>query len=82
MTLLRKFFGGHPATNITFDSLHCRHESLAPMWENIHDMGETDKITRYRCLGCGLFLSAAAAPQDAHRGQATTSPSSVTPAAA
>jgi hypothetical protein len=42
------------------------------MWETIEEMGESDKISRYRCLNCGVFLSTAAAPQDAVRHGATT----------
>jgi hypothetical protein len=67
MALLPKVFGKSHTINAKADPLHCRHESLAPMWENIQDMGEIDKISRYRCLGCGVFLSADAAPRDANR---------------
>jgi hypothetical protein len=83
MTFLQKFFGSTRSSDVKSDALHCRHESLSPMWENIEDMGEVDKVSRYRCLGCGVFLSTASAPQDAHRGQARTgAPNGVTHAAA
>jgi hypothetical protein len=53
------------------------------MWESIQDMGEVDRISRYRCLGCGVFLAAGDASREANRLQATAAnPSGVTNAAA
>ncbi|MGD9890129.1 MAG: hypothetical protein AB7R89_26665 [Dehalococcoidia bacterium] len=83
MALFPKIFSNSRTKDTKADALHCRHESLSPMWENIEDMGEVDKISRYRCLGCGVFLSIDAAPRDATCTQATAAArSDVTSAAA
>ena len=71
MTFFQKIFGGSRADGMQQDGIHCRHASLSPMWENIEDMGEADKVSRYRCLDCGAFLSASSAPQHAERTEAT-----------
>lgn len=76
MTFFEKVFGGSHADDTQKDDLHCRHASLSPMWENIEEMGESDKISRYRCLDCGVFLAASSAPQDAERAEATSAASS------
>jgi hypothetical protein len=34
----------------------CRHTELTPMWDNVADMGERGKISRYRCLSCQTIL--------------------------
>ena len=26
------------------------------MWENVADMGQSDKVSRYRCLSCQEFI--------------------------
>jgi hypothetical protein len=56
MAILSKFLGNAHTSNQKANVLHCRHESVSPMWESVQDMGEIDKISRYRCLDCGVFL--------------------------
>jgi hypothetical protein len=54
MTWLDKLFG---ATKHTSDeSTPCSHASLSPMWDSVQDMGDSAKITRYRCGDCAAFL--------------------------
>jgi hypothetical protein len=72
MSFFEKILRGSRSSDDGNDGLHCRHGSLSPMWENIDDMGNADKISRYRCLDCGVFLSTAAAPRDATRHDATS----------
>lgn len=71
MSFFQKLLTGTRPNSPALDGLHCDHASLSPMWESVTDMGESDKVSRYRCLGCGVFLDATTAPRDADRGQAT-----------
>jgi hypothetical protein len=35
----------------------CRHLMLGQRWDNVADMGQEDKVTEYRCQGCGQRFS-------------------------
>lgn len=35
----------------------CPHTALVAQWETADDMGKDDKITGYRCEGCGATFS-------------------------
>ncbi len=39
------------------ERMPCRHANLSAMRESVADMGERDKINRYRCLDCQQILS-------------------------
>ena len=53
MTMLSRFLNRFGATaDQEPDHLPCRHPSLSPMWESVQDMGERDKISRYKCEAC------------------------------
>ena len=59
MTMLDKFLNRVGATADREPAhLPCRHPSLAPMWESVQDMGERDKISRYKCEACQHILPA------------------------
>jgi hypothetical protein len=64
MTWLDRLFGG---TKHDDGATHvCRHPSLTPMWENVEEMGDPDKVTRYRCRECSEFLPLSAGRDRAH----------------
>jgi hypothetical protein len=31
----------------------CEHVTLIPSWDSAADIGSADKVSRYRCEGCG-----------------------------
>lgn len=35
----------------------CPHTALVPQWETADEMGQHDKISGYRCEGCGATFS-------------------------
>jgi len=68
MSWLKKLFGGSRAQLAPVkDTSSCPHTKLAPMWESVHEMGEFDKISRYRCLDCGRYIPVAAVPSTARQ---------------
>jgi hypothetical protein len=68
MTLLDRLFGRLRKDVKQEDGdMVCRHGSLSPMWENVQDMGDAEKISRYRCLDCGANIPRESAPADATR---------------
>ena len=58
MTWLDKLFGAPKHDD--GETHECRHASLTPMWESVDEMGDSDKVSRYRCLDCSDFLPLAA----------------------
>ena len=41
------------------ESVQCPHTTLTPSWDSVSDMGNEDRITGFRCEGCGAHFSAA-----------------------
>jgi hypothetical protein len=60
MGLFNRFFSGRSSGQSGSADTVCRHTSLGPMWDSVADMGEQDRVSRYRCLDCHEILSAAA----------------------
>jgi hypothetical protein len=72
MSLLRTLLGrGNDPNKVVEDRL-CTHPELAPMWENVADMGRQDRISRYRCLDCLKVLSVGEWEQLTTQGRART----------
>lgn len=66
MALLDRLFKTSKAASFEVQR-PCRHPELAAMWDSVADMGERDKITRYRCLNCQIILPAAQVQLTAHQ---------------
>ncbi len=59
MTIVERLFGRRrPAISAEMPDA-CRHAEQTPMWDSVEDMGRSDRISRYKCLGCGAFLDVA-----------------------
>ena len=57
MKLLDRLFGKTIQNAHQADQATCLHPTLAPMWESVEEMGERDRISRYRCAECQALLS-------------------------
>lgn len=60
MGILSRLFGGkkeEPAAEVTSIEAECPHTALVPRWDSAEDMGKEDKISGYRCEGCGNSFS-------------------------
>jgi hypothetical protein len=57
----RLFGGGKKSGAVTVEeaaaAAECPHTALIPRWSNADDMGKEDKISGYRCEGCGGSFS-------------------------
>jgi len=60
MGFLSRLFGGkkkETADDIAAAAAECPHTALVPRWDSAEDMGKEDRISRYRCEGCGNTFS-------------------------
>jgi transposase-like protein len=60
MGFLSRLFGGkkeEPPDEAAVSAAECPHTALVPRWDSAEDMGKEDKISRYRCEGCGNTFS-------------------------
>ena len=52
MSWLRKRTGEHPPPDAEA-APKCEHVTLIPSWDRAEDMGNADRVSRYRCEACG-----------------------------
>lgn len=60
MGFLSRLFGGKkeaPAADVATTATECPHTALVPRWGSTEDMGKEDRISGYRCEGCGNSFS-------------------------
>lgn len=63
MSFISRIFGGskETATAEPLPPPQCGHATLTPRWDAAEDMGKADRVTSYRCEGCGIQVTPAEA---------------------
>lgn len=60
MSFLSRLFGRKKEPRVeeaAAEAAVCPHTALVPRWDSAEDMGKEDKISGYRCEGCGDIFS-------------------------
>jgi hypothetical protein len=47
-----------PVEAQTLTAPSCSHRMLLARWDNVEDMGHEERVTGYRCEGCGEMFTA------------------------
>ena len=68
MGLMTKLFGKHQESTAEAQpdaaaTATCPHTTMTPRWDRAEDIGYHDRVSGYRCEGCGTMFSREEAEQ-------------------